>query len=925
MGRCVLLFLLASLGACGGMQTPPPVEEETPPIREGEVRETAGEVTVVASSVGLPPENGQLPADVRPLSYALDLAIDPSRAGFAGEITIRAQLDAPRRAIFMHGQGLEVERVVVHSAGNTQEGRWTGADDEGGYAMIFLDQPAEGEVDIQMSWTAPFSRTLDGIYRVAHGDESYVFTQMEPLAARKAFPCFDEPRFKTPFELTVRGRDGDVVSANAPLLETRNESGRKVSRFAATPPIPTYLFALAVGPFDVVPGGNVPAPAGIERESIPFRGLAPKGRGAELAYTMENAPGILQTLETWFGSAYPYAKLDLVAVPDFEAGAMENVGLVTFRDSLLLIDQERSPLPLKRFWAYIVAHELAHMWFGNSVTMGWWDDLWLNEALASWMEHRAVANWRPPYEADVELARYVFSTMDQDSLTSARAIQQPIVSSDDIHNAFDGITYAKGAGVLGMFERYLGEESFQSGIRSYLAAHAGGNATAGDLMGALGAASGRDVATPFQTFLTQPGVPVVSVDVDCERRPTRVTLRQQRYLPAGSSGDAAQRWQVPVCLRFLEDGRATPRESCTLLTEPQQYVELPGRCPDWIHPNASGAGYYRWTLPEAQLQQLRRGLWRLSVAERLSFADSLMAGFASGAIDGGAVVEGLLDLAEDPHHAVGTYALGFLTHVHRSIVDDAHRDRLERRFRSAYQGTYRDLGWEHRGRGEDTEARRLRRGRVVPFMALDVAYNRTRREGRLRGRRYLGFPGGDRLRTDAVSPDLVGTALRVAMEEARPNEARPLFEHMKAKLFASEDGVLRRRLLGAMAAARDPELAEEARQLALAPELRVNEVLVPLEVQRRIPRLRDAAWAWLQANVDAVVDRLPPGAAGGLPLLMDEACDEATAAEVEAFFRPRVGALPGAPRNLAATTERIRLCAAEAAAQRDKVHAWLGG
>ncbi|MEO0326712.1 MAG: M1 family aminopeptidase, partial [Myxococcota bacterium] len=621
-----------------------------------------------------------------------------------------------------------------------------------------------------------------------------------------------------------------------------------------------------------------------------------------------------------------YAKLDVVAVPDFEAGAMENVGLVTFRDTLLLVDEAQSPLRLKRFWAYIMAHELAHMWFGNAVTMAWWDDLWLNEAFATWMEHEAVERWRPPYEAPVELARYVFQTMDSDSLTSARAIQQPIQASHDIHNAFDGITYGKGAGVLGMFERYLGADTFQAGVRAYLTRHAGANATAADLLGALGEASGQDVATPFRTFLTQPGVPSVGVRVSCETRPPRATLTQRRYLPTGSTGASeASRWQVPVCLRYQPDGGATPREQCVLLTEAETTLELEGSCPAWVHPNAAGAGYYRWTLEAEQLEKLRRSLWRLSVTERLSVADSLMAGFASGAVAGGDALEGLLDLAGDAHHAVASHALGFLAHVHQDTVAPGYREALGRRYREAYDDTFRELGWAHRGRGDESEASRLRRGRVLPFLALDVGYSRARREGRLRGRRYVGFGRDGRIHREAVSPDLVGTALRIAMEEARGAEAQAFFAHLLAKLGEARDGVLRRRLLGALAAARDPALAERSRDLALSEDLRVNEVLVPLRAQRRIPALRDAAWTWLQENMDALVARLPPGSAGGLPLVMAGACDEATARAVEAFFAPRVAELPGGPRNLASAVERIRLCAAEAEEQRPSVHEWLGG
>ncbi|MEO0321802.1 MAG: M1 family peptidase, partial [Myxococcota bacterium] len=292
LGNSLVLLLLV---ACGGAQ-PAPVREAPEEVAVGAARETAGEVVVEASAVGTPPEDGQLPGDLRPTAYALDLSIDPGRDRFSGEAVIQLSLDAPRRALFLHGQGLEVEQVVVRSEGNTQVGRWTGADAEDGFAVILVDAPVRGEAELRIRYSAPLGRSLDGLYRVQHGGDDYVFTQMEPLAARKAFPCFDEPRFKAPFALTLRVPGDQTAAGNAPVVEERVDGDRKVVRFAPTPPMPSYLFALAVGPFDVREGGEIPAVAGAARTPVPFRALAPRGRGDELAYTLEHTPAILQTL-----------------------------------------------------------------------------------------------------------------------------------------------------------------------------------------------------------------------------------------------------------------------------------------------------------------------------------------------------------------------------------------------------------------------------------------------------------------------------------------------------------------------------------------------------------------------------------------------------------------------------------------------------
>jgi alanyl aminopeptidase len=341
------------------------------------------------------------------------------------------------------------------------------------------------------------------------GGDDYVFTQFQPIAARRAFPGFDEPSFKAPFELTLTVPHGHVAVGNSPALsEEKDPSGRRRIRFAPTPPLPTYLVAWAVGPFDVV---EAPLPPSAEREhSLPLRGLAPRGRGPELRFALDHTGPLLESLERYFASPYPFAKLDVIAVPDFGAGAMENVGAFTFRDSLLLIDPDRAPEWQRRSFANVMAHELAHSWFGNLVTMPWWDDLWLNESFATWM------------------LQQVHSAMNADSLDSARSIRQPIASDHDIANAFDGITYSKGAGVLAMFERWLGEESFRAGIRRHVEEHRFGSADADDLLQALSAASGRDVSGPFQGFLTRPGVPFLRTREVCDSAGSRLVVEQSR-------------------------------------------------------------------------------------------------------------------------------------------------------------------------------------------------------------------------------------------------------------------------------------------------------------------------------------------------------------------------------------------------------------
>ncbi len=473
-----------------------------------------------------------------------------------------------------------------------------------------------------------------------------------------------------------------------------------------------------------------------------------------------------------------------------------------------------------------------------------------------------------------------------------------------------------------MFEQSLGEETFREGIRAYLREHAEGNATAADLFAALGEAAEREVTAPFESFVIQSGVPLVRAELDCSGDSPRVKLTQSRYLPEGSSATGERLWQIPVCIRHGGDGRRDEHHlTCGVLAEEEAAIALEGECPDWIHPNADGIGYYRWALAGEGLSALRRGgLRHLTTTEKLSLVDSLTASFAAAEADGGAVLEALLALADDDHRAVAAAPLDFYEELLEQIVDAAHAETLRARLRRAYGRQGRRLGWAPRRGREESEDVRLRRSAIVGFLATVAEDPRIRREGERLGRAYVQW-GEEAAAVDpeAVHADLAVAALKVAIQEGDA----AFFEHVLGVLSRTEDGAMRGNLLRGLGATRDPELGGRAMELALRPELRVNEVLIPIAYQLRDPATRQSAWGWLKEHFDALVERLPPSYAGYLPQLMSGACDEATAAAVGEFFASRVEELPGGPRNLAAATESIRLCVALAEEQRPKVHAFL--
>ncbi len=909
--RILGLLLALFVFACGGSTVPaaPPQPVAPPP--------TAAPAPAQAAAPAPRPHAGMLPDDVTPEHYTLSLVIDPTKPAFTGIAVIRVHLTVPRRVIWMHGQNLQVDQAVVAPEdGQPLTAQWH---PEGTGGLVTLRLPravGPGEATLRVRYTAPFDTQLEGLYKVHAGDHDYAFTQFEPLAARLAFPGFDEPRFKTPYDVTLTVPADQVAIANTHAVETTPvDSGMKRIRYATTEPLPTYLVAWAVGPFDVETHGPMP-PNDVRHAPLPFRAIAVHGRGGELGYALDNTPGILAALESYFGTPYPWDKLDILAVPDFEAGAMENAGAVTFRDTLLLLDPEHAPLSQERGFAFDVAHELSHQWTGDLVTMHWWDDLWLNEAFASFLENRIVEKWKPDYQPMLALQQWVLSAMEADSLASARSIRQPIESRDDIHNAFDDITYGKGAGVIAMFENYLGADTFQRGLRDYIAAHRFGTATADDLLHALSNAWGHDVTTPFHTFLDQPGVPMLEASLECGQGSPTLTVQQSRFAPIGSSIDTHATWQVPVCVHYQLDGH--DKTSCRLITAAQGSIALEGdHCPDWVMPNAHGVGYYRFHLPAAQTDALRQHASALDVRERVALADSLAAAFRSGRAHGGEALGPLATLVADPSPAVASAPMELLSDVGDHVVDDAHRAAFRRWAAKLYQPLYRRLGWKaHPGESDGT---RMLRTQVLGFLALEAEDAKVRREAARRGRAYVGYPHAGGLHPDAAPPDTVGIALKVAVQDGDA----AFFDAVLDRFHSAEDGLVRRRILLALGSTRDPALAARARGLALDPQLRVNEIFLPLYPQLHDPATRDATWAFIKAHFDALAGRMPPESAGYAPAALGAYCDAQHAADVQSFFASRVHALPGGPRNLAEAVESIRLCAALVDAQRAPVQSWL--
>ncbi|MEZ4296044.1 MAG: M1 family metallopeptidase [Polyangiaceae bacterium] len=854
---------------------------------------------------------GRLPSDVRPLRAALFLQIDPREERFAGTIEIEVELTRARDRIWLHGKGIHARSASIRAAGMAPVPAEYAELDPSGVAVLRAPRAlGPGRAVIRIDYDAAFAHDGEGMYVVERGGDRYAFTQLEAIDARKAFPCFDEPAFKVPYDLTLFVPKGMEAITNTREIE-RSYIGPDTTRvsFATTAPLPSYLLAFAVGPLDVVHAPALP-PNGVRRRALPLRGVAARGRGKEMAYALAHTPEILSALEAYTGIEYPFDKLDLIAVPE-KRGAMENAGAITFGERLLLLDEATAPTTQTRaFWS-VTTHELAHQWFGNLVTMPWWDDTWLNEAFATWATTRILGDLRPDDAPAMARLRQTHEAMEKDSLVSARQVRQDVNSIGDIENAFDEITYRKGASVIGMFERWLGKEAFRTGLSSYLSAHAGGTATADDLFAALSVAAERDAGGAFRSFVSQPGVPLVEAKLACGESGNFLTLRQSRHLPAGSEGERGRRWSIPVCAK-MPDGKTTT-EACTLLTGPEGSLPLPvEKCPDWVMPNAGAAGYYVMSMPPAELRRLttKAALRDLTPSERLAVAHAVRASFVRG-VPVAELLPVLTALAGEPDRAVVEAVAEPFRVAASWLTAPKERAAIAKEARRAFAPAWREVGWApKKGATEDSERRGLR-AELLEIMVTLARDPIVRREAASRGRAYVGHGKDGEVHAGVVDRDLVVTCLSVALQEG--DEA--FFEHVVALFARTGDDMLRAHLAAALGQVREPRLAARALDLTFDPRLSPADLTKILEGQLAAPETRDATFRWLERNVDRLAARRPPSRRRVLPWLGAGFCDEAHASALSRLFAERSERYVGGPRNLAGALEAVRLCSARRAIQ----------
>jgi cytosol alanyl aminopeptidase len=863
-----------------------------------------------------PPFDPPAPELRLPSNFALAavkawLRVDPAQDRFEGAVELAGEVTVRSARLWLHGRGLTV-REAFAQRGEQRVALQVAAVGEDLLALRTDAALDVGAWTVTLRYEGGFEPVATvGAFKQLDNGRPYVATQFESIFARRVFPCLDEPGVKVPWQLTLDVPVDQVAVSNTPIVsETAIDPTHKRVVFAQSKPLPSYLIAFGVGPYDIVD-------AGATRSGTPVRVFAFKGRAAEAAWAAQTSAQIVDVLEDWFGIPYPYEKLDMLAIPVTSGfGAMENAGLITYAQRLILHDPATITLQQRRAWLSVASHEIAHQWFGDLVTPQWWDDIWLNEGFATWMQPKALAALEGKLDAtlidkrDAELeplrSREVALAADQ--LVNARKIRQPIERGGDIFTVFDRITYQKGASVLTMFERHLGRDVMRRAVTAYLNHFRFSNATSKDFLAAVSDAAGLDVAPTFSTFLDQTGAPAVGGELRCAAGAAPVLeLRQQRFLVpgAGAPTEPAQ-WSLPVCVAYDRDGARA--ESCLTVAAPSVELALSAKsCPRWIMLNVGGGGYYRAAQSAAGYQALRDLAWQsLSAAERLTvFHDATALGLA-----GQLPIDLALSLVPKmlaERHRIPVRAAVDLADQLKGLLPAAQQAGFDAWIRTTFGPLARSLTWTPR-RGEDLDAEEIRT-ELVPLVALagDVALRKSAVTLSKSWRKLSATTRAEVLGSAAASSRALFEELLAAVVEERSAEVRS--DLLQALASVTSEAQLRQVLALMFEAKLDPR---ETRQLLFA---------------GRTPAQRDIIATYFRQHLEPLLARLPSAGASGssatYAFVFTSTCDGGQRTELAPFLRATFGEMPGGSRVVEQALEALDQCIANRSRIVPGVTAWL--
>ena len=835
----------------------------------------------------------RLPSGVHPEAYKLVLTPDLKAATFTGDEIIDVTLDAPSRSITLNAA--ELTFLSVTSGAQTAEVSLDPAKEQA--TFTFPEALPAGKAKLNISYIGVLNDKLRGFYLSKTARRNYAVTQFEPTDARRAYPSFDEPALKATYDITLIVDKGDTAISNTNIVSDTPGPvrGKHTIRFATTPKMSTYLVAFLVGDFKCTSGKS---------DGVPIRACATPDKVQFTRFAVESAEYILHYYNNYFGIKYPMPKLDMVALPDFEAGAMENFGCITYRETDLLVDAKTGSIPAKKRVAIVVAHEMAHQWFGDMVTMQWWDNIWLNEGFATWMETKPVAQWHPEWNFTQDDAQDLDVTLNLDAQKTTRTIRAHANTPSEINEMFDGIAYGKAGAVLGMGENYVGQELFRQGVHNYLAAHLYANATAEDFWNAQTATSQLPVDKIMSSFVTQPGVPLLTLS---EQQDGRVPIAQSRFFLSSSVEDGRnQQWMVPVCMK------TAAQPICHLLTPEDTTLPLPANASlPFLYVNAGDKGYYRTAYTPAQFSAIvTHAETDLAPTERIGLLGDRWALARSGQGTVGDYLDLLFALKQDHNSTLFDTAQQQLERIDADIATGRDRTRLDAVLRRQLEPVYRALGSPQKGESFD---RRDLRGKLFQILGDAQSPAVIAEASQIADRVYPASGQPDR----KLDPSLSDAAVRVAASHGDAS----LYDRVLAASKDSSNPESQSQALRTLTRFREPALVGRTLDYAVSGQVRNQDSWRLFFSLLRQPETQDQAWAYIQQNWDKVHAQLTTSSGADVVQATGYFCTVQRRDEVAGFFATHK--VDAAERTLAKAIDSINDCIHLRAAQQPNLHRWL--
>ncbi len=854
---------------------------------------------------------GKLPKQVVPTEYSIRIIPDIEKLTFSGSETVKLNVHAPVRELVLNALELEITSASVDDKMLPQSAVKIDKRNE----LLTLTLPSElaaGDHTLALSFSGKINQQGQGLFFMRYQEQGAgakkiaLGTQFEATDARRFFPCWDEPSFRARFQLTAIVPQNWIAVSNMPIeSETKIDNpemigaGGKEVRFAMTPSMASYLNVFVAGELDLIETKT----AGTQIRAIATKGKAEWGR-----YALESTAQILEYYNDYFGVPYPLPKLDQIAIPGGFGGAMENWGGITYYETGLLFDPEKSSAATRQGIYEVIAHETAHQWFGDLVTMAWWDNLWLNEGFASWMGTKCTAHFNPQWEVWLEkntprdpTRRTGISKeleMEGDARSTTHPIQQPIANEAEANSAFDDITYRKGQAFLLMLESFLGENAFRDGIRRYLAAHKYSNSTTADLWNALSQASGKRVGEIAAGWTEQPGIPVVKVKRDGEN----VSLTQERFTIHFPNAPALQ-WKIP--LTYLLIGDAKP-QSRLMMEKIDKLQNIP--VDRALKLNADGAGNYRVEYDEPSWKLLLNALSKLSVADRVNLLGDTWAFVQANRAPLSSYFDLIEKLPAGVELAEREQIINTFDYINRLLIGNSAREKFENYTRSILRPTFDQLGWEPRK--DETPRAALLRASLIEALG-DLNDQEIVAGCRKRFQHYVADPA-------SLAPDLRASVFTVVGHYADEATWNKLHE-LGLKTTSTEE---KQNYYDALAAARDPRLVTKSLQISLTDELPTSRAVFLVGKVARDSDHPDLAWDFAKANMKALLAKTDAlGINRYAPSLFTFFSEESRADELKAYAKTNLP--PASAKEVAKAVDEIQFRSEFKKRLANQLSAWI--